>query len=81
MQIGLKSDSLVFHSFRHSFKYYARMNNIPDVHQYAIQGHSGGNVGDNYGGSVYPLAPLVDAMSKYQIPNLMLPPVVPKHAG
>jgi integrase len=71
--IGLKSDTLVFHSFRHSFKYYARMNNIADAHQFAIQGHSSGNVGDNYGGSVYPLAPLVEAMSKYQIPNLVLP--------
>lgn len=73
-QIGLKQDSLVFHSFRHSFKYYARQNSIPDNLQYAIQGHSSGNVGDDYGGKVYPLAPLVQAMTTYRIPNLILPP-------
>jgi integrase len=72
-QQGLKTDAHVFHSFRHSFKFYARLNSIPDKLQYAIQGHSSGNVGDEYGGSVYPLAPLVDAMNAYRIPNLQLP--------
>ncbi|HSI22646.1 MAG TPA: site-specific integrase [Methylophilaceae bacterium] len=74
-KIGLKTDALVFHSFRHSFKYYARLNSIPDKLQYAIQGHSSGNVGDEYGGTVYPLAPLVEAMKSYRIPNLKLPAI------
>ena len=73
-QIGLKTEAHVFHSFRHSFKFYSRQNSIPDAHQYAIQGHSSGKVGDEYGGAIYPLAPLVTAIQAYIIPNLVLPP-------
>lgn len=72
--IGLKSDALVFHSFRHTFKYFSRHNSLPDSLQYAILGHTSGKTGDHYGGPTFPLAPLVQAMNNYILPRLQLPP-------
>ena len=63
---------MVFHSFRHSFKDHARNSGITTEVHHAITGHSAGNVGDNYGGEVYPLRPLVDAMKRYQVQGLYL---------
>lgn len=72
-RIGIKKPGLDYHSFRHTFKFYARMHSISINEQNALLGHSGGTVGETYGGSVYPLAPLVEAMSKYHVPHLRLP--------
>ncbi len=65
---------MVFHSFRHRFKDTAREVGIPEDVSDAISGHIGGGVARSYGGLTYPLRPLVDAMSRYRIPGLKLPP-------
>jgi integrase len=68
--IQVTDERMVFHSFRHCFKDYARMAGIPsDVHN-ALTGHSSGDVADNYGSDKYPLRPLVDALSRYKVPGL-----------
>lgn len=70
--IKVSDTKMVFHSFRHCFKDYARLAGIPsDVHN-AITGHSSGDVADNYGSDKYPLRPLVEAMSKYKVTGLVL---------
>lgn len=66
---------MVFHSFRHCFKHYARNSGIPAEVHHALTGHSTGNVGDNYGSDKYPLKPLVESMLKFQVPGLVLPKV------
>nr|WP_143093814.1 site-specific integrase [Caulobacter sp. UNC279MFTsu5.1] len=79
-KIGLRGTETVFHSFRHTFKHYARLAAIPnDVHN-ELTGHETGDVADNYGGLSYPLAPLVDAIERYRIPGFKLPaPFVALH--
>lgn len=72
-QMGVTDRRMVFHSFRHSFKDYARNAGIPTEVHHAITGHSSGNVGDNYGGETYPLRPLVEAMEAYRVTGLVLP--------
>jgi integrase len=70
---GVTDARVVFHSFRHSFKHYARAVRIPkDVHD-AITGHAGADAGDDYKGLSHPLAPLVDAMARYRVPGFKLP--------
>ncbi|KSB88231.1 hypothetical protein AS593_08735 [Caulobacter vibrioides] len=69
---GVTDSRLVFHSFRHSFKHYAREREIPkDVHD-AITGHRSKDVADSYGPN-YPLGPMVRAISRFQVPGLELP--------
>jgi len=70
---GVEDRRVVFHSFRHSFKHYARELGIPkDVHD-AITGHKSRDVADDYGHMNYPLAPLVDAINRWRVPGLSLP--------
>ena len=70
---GLTSKDTPFHSFRHSFKHFARLSHIPnDVHN-EFTGHETGDVADAYGGLSYPLAPLVEGMKLYRVPGLKLP--------
>lgn len=67
---------MVFHSFRHTFKHEARaMETSEDVSD-AITGHASGKVSRNYGGTDYPLRPLVEAMARFRINgfNLAEPP-------
>lgn len=64
---------MVFHSFRHKFKDAAREAGIAEDVSDALTGHSNGSVARNYGGVNYPLRPLVEAMSQYRIPGLVLP--------
>lgn len=72
-KLGLKGKDTPFHSFRHTFKHYARLASIPaEVHN-EITGHETGDVADNYGGMSYPLAPLVDGMKRYRVPGFKLP--------
>lgn len=67
---------VTFHSFRHSFKHYARQVGIaPDV-QNEITGHDTGDIADDYGGLSYPLHPLVEAMDRYRVPGFT-PPAPP----
>lgn len=72
---------VTFHSFRHSFKHYARQAGLaPDV-QNEITGHETGDVADGYGGLSYPLLPLVQAMARYRVPGFALPmPPLPLRA-
>lgn len=71
--ILISDKRMVFHSFRHCFKDYARAASIPaDVHN-ALTGHSSGNAADNYGSEKYPLRPLAEAMAKYKVTGLVIP--------
>ncbi|MGC6401173.1 DUF6538 domain-containing protein [Sphingomonas sp. FW199] len=76
--VGVKDRRLVFHSFRHTFKQYARLSNIIEGVQRQIMGHSAGDVADEYG-SGYPLFQVVTGMAQYRIPGLTLP--APWEAG
>ncbi len=63
---------IVFHSFRHSFKHYARESGLPKSVNDAITGHESGDVADSYGGLDYPLKPLVDGIIQYRVPEFGL---------
>ena len=39
-QCGIKTDTLTFHSFRHTFKHFCRAAGIPEDHQDAMTGHT-----------------------------------------
>lgn len=70
---GITDRRRVFHSFRHTFKHFARYSLIaPDV-QNEITGHETGDTADDYGGLSYPLHPLVEGMTKYRVPGFALP--------
>ena len=62
---------LVFHSFRHTFKQYARHAGIVEGVQRQIMGHSSGDVADKYG-SGQPLHQVVAGMAMYRVPGLVL---------
>jgi integrase len=70
---GVTDKRMVFHSFRHTFKHEARAMEIPEDVSDAITGHAGGKVSRNYGGTDYPLRPLVEAMNRFQITGFVPP--------
>jgi integrase len=70
---GVSDKRMVFHSFRHTFKHEARAMEIPEDVSDAITGHAGGKVSRNYGGTDYPLRPLVEAMNRFQITGFVPP--------
>lgn len=63
---------MTFHSFRHTFKQYARQVGMVEGIQTQIMGHSGDSVADTYGSGFY-LHPVVEGMAMYKIPGLKLP--------
>lgn len=71
--VGVADRRLVFHSFRHTFKQYARYAGIVEGVQRQIMGHSSGDVADQYG-SGYPLHQVVAGMASYRVPGLKMPP-------
>jgi integrase len=71
--LGITDKRMVFHSFRHLLKHTMREAGITEEVSDAITGHASGSVGRRYGATLYPLAPLVDAMSRYRIHGLPLP--------
>jgi len=71
---GVLDRKMVFHSFRHSFKDHCRALEIPEEVSDALSGHSSGKVSRQYGGLSYPLRPLVEAVQRYRVPGLVLPP-------
>lgn len=75
--LNIQDKRMVFHSFRHTFKDYARNAGIATEIHDAITGHSSGNVSGNYGADNYPLRPLVEAMDKYKITGLTFPLTAP----
>ncbi|AOJ42679.1 hypothetical protein WJ23_33125 [Burkholderia lata] len=70
------SSKMVFHSFRHTFKDVCRECGIDKSVRDALQGHSEGDAAGNYGGEFYPLRPLVEAMEKYEVHGVTLPPIM-----
>lgn len=72
-KLGITDSRMVFHSFRHLLKHTMRECGISEEVSDAITGHASGSVGRRYGATLYPLAPLVDAMSRYRIHGLSLP--------
>ena len=69
---GIVDKRMTFHSFRHTFKDYARDARIEEGIQRQIMGHEGGDVADSYG-SGYSLHVLVAAMATYRVPGLAIP--------
>lgn len=69
---GITDRRMVFHSFRHTFKDYARHAGIVEGVQRQLMGHSGDDVADDYG-SGYSLHQLVQGMRLYRVPGLKLP--------
>jgi integrase len=76
---GIITDGVVFHSFRHTFKYFARHVSIEDALQREIMGHSPGDTADEYAPSGHGLHRLVEAMRSYRIPGLKLPAPPPAY--
>ena len=72
-KIKVIDTKMVFHSFRHNFKDYARNAGIATEVHNALTGHSGGDVAANYGSDKYPLRPLAEAMNKYKVSGIVLP--------
>jgi integrase len=72
-KVGVTDKRIVFHSLRHTFKHEARAMEIPEDVSDAITGHSGGKVSRNYGGTDYPLRPLVEAMNRFRITGFVPP--------
>lgn len=69
MTCGVADPRYVFHSFRHGFKHYARQALIPEDAHDALTGHASANVARDYGGSDFPLPPLIEAVRKFAIPQ------------
>ncbi|MDR5779165.1 site-specific integrase [Caballeronia sp. LZ065] len=72
-KLGISDRRMVFHSFRHLLKHAMRECGISEEVSDAITGHTSGSVGRRYGATLYPLAPLVDAMQRYRVHGLVLP--------
>lgn len=62
---------MVFHSFRHTFKQYARHAGMLEGVQRQIMGHSSGDVADQYG-SGQPLHQVVAGMALYRVSGLVV---------
>lgn len=73
---GVADERVVFHSFRHSFKHYARACGLDKAVNDAITEHETGETGDDYG-PAYPLHPLVEGMARYRVPDFTQPPDYP----
>jgi integrase len=64
---GLPDPSLVFHSFRHTFKQACRDAFLPEDLHDALTGHKGGSAGRGYGG--HTLATLNEGLNKVAFPT------------
>lgn len=71
---GVTDKRMVFHSFRHTFKQYARHAGIIEGVQRQIMGHGSLDVADDYG-SGYPLHQVVEGMGLYKVPGLAIPTI------
>lgn len=82
-EAGVADRSLVFHSFRHSFKRMARDAGLSEETHDALTGHvGGGGIGRAYGGG-FGLKALADAMGRIAAPVAVkaVPEWQPKEAG
>ncbi len=75
-ECGVSHKGLVFHSFRHTFKHWARHVGIIEGVQRQIMGHSDKDVADGYGDG-YSLHQIVEGMRLYRIPGFT-PPIHPE---
>lgn len=71
--VGIKEKGKDFHSFRHTFKHYARACGMPEDAHDAMTGHQNPTIGRNYGNAWgYPLKPLNAAIRRLKYPGLDL---------
>lgn len=63
---GVTDKRIVFHSFRHTFKDYARNSGIAEGVQRQLMGHAGKDVADGYGQG-YGLHQLVEGIRSYRV--------------
>lgn len=76
-RVGIKTSALTFHSFRHTFKHFARASGIPEDHHDAFTGHVSAEVSRRYGSCAgYPVGPLAESMRRLQFGALNLSRVV-----
>lgn len=75
-ECGVSHKGLVFHSFRHTFKHWARHVGIIEGVQRQIMGHSAKDVADGYGDG-YSLHQIVEGMRLYRVPGFK-PPIHPE---
>lgn len=72
-RVGIKSDKLTFHSFRHTFKHFARASGLPEDHQDAMTGHTTAEVARRYGSAEgYPVNALDQSMARLVFGSLDL---------
>ena len=65
--IGITDKRKTFHSFRHGFKEACRIAEInKDLHDKLTGHQSSADVGDGYGGDLYPLMPLYNAIQRIE---------------
>jgi integrase len=76
---GVTDRRMVFHSFRHTFKDYARLAGIEEGIQRQLMGHSSRDVADDYGSGHWDHQ-LVEAMKRYKVPSLKIAGAVPVNA-
>jgi integrase len=71
--LGIKDKKLTFHSFRHTFKHFARASNIPEDHHDAMTGHVSAEVARRYGSAEgYPVVPLAGSVAALKFGTLDL---------
>lgn len=72
-RVGITSTKLTFHSFRHTFKHFARASGLPEDHQDAMTGHTTAEVARRYGSADgYPVGALKASMERLVFGNLDL---------
>lgn len=71
-QVCITDTRKVFHSFRHTFKDICRTVGIDEAVHDALTGHSSAGAGRKYGNEQYPLAPLFEAMERFDVPELSI---------
>ncbi|MBG6242956.1 MAG: hypothetical protein EKE20_14560 [Candidatus Symbiopectobacterium sp. Dall1.0] len=78
-ECGVENTKMVFHSFRHTFKDLCRTANVEESVHDALTGHSNGSVSRSYGGTQYPLRPLVKAIDSLILPSRVIKILTHKH--
>lgn len=66
---GVTDRRMVFHSFRHTFKDYARLAGVDEGVQRQLMGHSSRDAADDYGNGHWDHQ-LVESMKQYKVPGL-----------
>lgn len=72
---AIPADGSVFHSYRHNYKDTCRECGISKEVSDALQGHVEGDSSGDYGAKLYPLRPMVEAVSRFKVHGVTLPAV------